>query len=63
MNRNYSYKSNCGACVMKRIHTEVEKELYHPLAGHGYIKELGWTNKEAERLHHVERAKGQQAAK
>jgi hypothetical protein len=46
----------CKACRDKRNHTELEKRKFHPLMGHGYTPETGWTNPEAERLHNSEKA-------
>jgi len=43
----------CAACTGERCHT-AEEWKKHPLAGHGYSKETGWTHPEAERLHAVE---------
>lgn len=43
----------CKACRDKRCHTKVEWRN-HPLAGHGYTRETGWTHPEAERLHNEE---------
>lgn len=40
----------CKACRDKRCHTKVEWRDFHPLAGHGYTPETGWTHPEAERL-------------
>ena len=39
----------CKACRDRRCHTKVEWRN-HPLAGHGYTPETGWTHPEAERL-------------
>lgn len=36
--------STCPACEAKRQHTEAELKTYHPLAGHGYTSESGWTH-------------------
>jgi hypothetical protein len=41
----------CKACRDKRCHTELEKRKFHPLMGHGYSLETGWTHSEAQRLH------------
>ena len=40
--------------VVGRRHTQREWKKYHPLKGHGYLKERGWTDPEAERLHGLE---------
>ena len=44
----------CSACEAKRIHTE-EDWQHHPLRGHGFTKEQGWSHpdlaKEAELVH------------
>lgn len=34
---------DCPACWDERLHTPEERRAYHPDAGHGYTKELGWT--------------------
>jgi hypothetical protein len=41
----------CKACRDRRCHTELEKRKFHPLMGHGYAPETGWTHPEAKRLH------------
>jgi hypothetical protein len=46
--------SICKACRDHRCHTELEKRKFHPLMGHGYTRETGWTHPEAERLHNEE---------
>jgi hypothetical protein len=46
----------CKACRDKRLHTSLERRKFHPLAGHGYTPETGWTHPEAERLHNEEKA-------
>lgn len=52
--------SRCPCCkaqkkrVVGRRHTPREWKRHHPLAGHGYLKERGWTDPEAERLHKSE---------
>lgn len=33
----------CPACQAKRQHTAGERTEFHPLAGHGYSPESGWT--------------------
>ena len=37
-----------------RRHTPREWKKYHPLAGHGYLKERGPTDPEAESAHDLE---------
>lgn len=44
----------CGACMGERCHTDQEWKAFHPLAGHGYTKEQGWSHPEAKRLHEKE---------
>ena len=44
----------CPACLEKRLHTH-EDWRNHPLAGHGYAPELGWTHPEAQRASEKER--------
>jgi hypothetical protein len=39
----------CKACRDHRCHTKVEWRN-HPLAGHGFTLETGWTHPEAKRL-------------
>jgi hypothetical protein len=34
----------CPACKLKRRHSDQEWEEFHPLAGHGYVKEQGWSH-------------------
>lgn len=41
---------SCPACIALRLHTPDEREVYHPLAGHGCI-DGRWTSPEAERAH------------
>lgn len=38
-----SYSAQCAACVAHRCHTPAEWKN-HPLAGHGYTPEQGWTH-------------------
>ncbi len=38
----------CTACNADRIHTPAEWKEYHPLAGHGYSPEVGWTHPDLE---------------
>ncbi len=33
----------CAACTARRCHTPEEDRQYHPLAGHGFTPETGWT--------------------
>ncbi len=40
---------NCKACRDHRCHTKVEWRN-HPLAGHGFTPETGWTHPDAKRL-------------
>lgn len=47
--------SLCKACRDKRCHTNVEWRN-HPLRGHGYSLETGWTHPDAQRLHEEDRA-------
>lgn len=35
-------QADCPACLQKRCHTQAEWKT-HPLAGHGFSKETGWT--------------------
>ena len=48
--------TTCKACRDRRCHTELEKRKFHPLMGHGFTPETGWTHPEAERLHNQEAA-------
>lgn len=41
--REQSERENCPACVGRRLHTTEEFARHHPAAGHGYVKEHGWT--------------------
>jgi hypothetical protein len=41
---------SCPACKNKRQHA-TEDWVNHPLAGHGFAPELGWTCPEAEQAH------------
>lgn len=34
----------CPACIAKRLHSESEWEAFHPMRGHGYTREQGWTH-------------------
>lgn len=40
--KNPSFNPDCPACIEQRTHDTVEWAL-HPLAGHGYSPESGWT--------------------
>lgn len=44
---------DCAACQERRCHT-AEEWKNHPLAGHGYTPETGWTHPEAQRAHERE---------
>ena len=33
----------CPACEARRRHTAEERREFHPLSGHGYSREVGWT--------------------
>jgi hypothetical protein len=52
--------SRCHCCkaqkkrVVGRRHAPRECKRHHPLGGHGYLKERGWTDPEAERQHGLE---------
>lgn len=68
----------CPACESQRVHT-AEEWKNHPFAGHGYVREQGWThpdleiefNRSINDLHHlhgriavaVEKSKGDAAQK
>lgn len=41
----------CAACQGRRLHTAREWGTWHPLAGHGFTREGGWTHTELEREH------------
>lgn len=43
MERNPSFNPDCPACVWKRIHSTEDWEN-HPLAGHGFTKEQGYSS-------------------
>lgn len=45
--------TDCAACQAKRCHT-AEEWANHPLAGHGFTPETGWTHPEAQRSHEAE---------
>lgn len=34
---------DCPDCKTGHWHSAENRRLYHPLAGHGFVKELGWT--------------------
>ena len=34
----------CPACEAHRVHSPEEWREFHPLAGHGYTRESGWTH-------------------
>lgn len=51
----------CPACDSNRLHTEQEWKEHHPLAGHGYTREQGWTHPDLAAA--VEKSKAEQAAK
>lgn len=44
-------RAECPACAARRVHTDLERTIYHPLAGHGYTKEQGWTHPTAKAAH------------
>lgn len=46
----------CAACVGRRTHTAAEWKN-HPLAGHGFTPETGWSLSEAKARSEAERAK------
>lgn len=35
---------DCPACVYGHLHTPEYLKRFHPLAGHGYTPEQGWTH-------------------
>jgi hypothetical protein len=41
---------SCDACMAERWHTKEEDQRYHPLSGHGFTKETGWTHLELATL-------------
>lgn len=45
--RGQTTMPDCPACQAKRLHAP-EAWLHHPLAGHGYARETGWTRPEAQ---------------
>jgi hypothetical protein len=46
---------NCPACISQRWHTEAEW-LNHPMRGHGFTREQGWTHPDAQKAHDAEMA-------
>jgi len=52
----------CGACMGQRLHTDAEWKQHHPLAGHGFTRESGWSHPDAETKHTEESAKAKGAA-
>jgi hypothetical protein len=44
----------CAACIAERCHTNEERRKYHPLSGHGFTKEGGWTDPRAKSRHDAE---------
>jgi hypothetical protein len=34
----------CPACNQRRLHSSEERIQFHPLAGHGFTRELGWSH-------------------
>lgn len=53
---------NCPACAAGTYHTQQEFKDFHPLAGHGYTREQGWSHPDLEQAA-VEKAKAEQAKK
>lgn len=47
----------CPDCIAKTWHSLFNRIKYHPLAGHGFNKEQGWTHPEAKKLHDEEQLK------
>lgn len=47
--RMNSRNSNCPVCQAGKHHTKAETRKYHPLVGHGYTPESGWTSPEAKK--------------
>lgn len=39
---------DCPACRHFRLHSDDEQRAFHPMAGHGYAKEVGWTHPDLE---------------
>lgn len=52
--RGPCFNPECPACVAQRLHTEQEHR-YHPLMGHGFSPETGWTHPEAKAAHYRDR--------
>lgn len=50
---------NCPACAAGTYHTQKEFKTFHPLAGHGFTREQGWTHPNLEAAA-VEKAKAEQ---
>lgn len=44
----------CAACMAERCHTKAEDAKYHPLSGHGFTKEGGWSDPRAKAAHDAE---------
>lgn len=42
---------NCPACKTGKQHTEDEWKAFHPLAGHGFTKEQGFSSALAKAAH------------
>jgi len=55
-----SYNPDCPACIGFRLHTENEWEQFHPLHGHGFTRETGWTHPELEKRTAKREGKGKQ---
>jgi hypothetical protein len=49
----------CPACIVQRFHS-AEDWNNHPLAGHGYTREQGWSHPDLKAA--VEKAKAEQVA-
>jgi hypothetical protein len=49
-----SNNPNCPACRAGRLPSPDEVREFHPLAGHGYTREQGWSHPEAKRIHDLE---------
>ena len=47
----------CAACQEKRRHTRAEMLEFHPLAGHGFAGNIGWTHPDAEAAEQAFRAR------
>jgi hypothetical protein len=46
---NRTPNPDCSGCQNFTRHTPEEMREFHPLAGHGYTKETGWTLPELEK--------------